>query len=69
MFKKIKQLKLPILSQFINFLNNILRNQLTYIIINASYERICVEFSKKNNNTALVFLLSNCLQVLKRLTR
>jgi len=34
----------------------------TYIIINASYEGYCVEKS----NTTLVFLLSNCSQVLKQ---
>ena len=34
-----------------------------YIIINVSYEGICVEFGRKNNPT--VFLLSNSLQVLK----
>jgi len=35
-----------------------------YIIINASYEGIYVEFERKNNTT-LVFLLSNYPQVLK----
>jgi len=33
------------------------------IMINASNEGICVEFERKNNTT-LVFLLSNCPQVL-----
>ena len=44
--------------------NNILRNYHTYIMINASNKGICVEFWRKNN-TALVYLLSNCRQVLK----
>jgi len=34
------------------------------IIINASYEGICVEF-ERIKLTTLVFLLSNCLQVSK----
>jgi len=33
-------------------------------MINASYDRICVAFERKINTT-LVFLLSNCPQVLK----
>ena len=36
----------------------------TYIMINAFNEGICVEFWRKNNTT-LVYLLSNCRQVLK----
>jgi len=35
-----------------------------YIIIKASYKGIFVKFERKNNIT-LVFLLSNCPQVLK----
>jgi len=34
-----------------------------YIIIHATYEGIYVEFERKANST-LMFLLSNCLQVL-----
>ena len=37
----------------------ILRNKHTYIVINAFYEGICVEFQRKNS-TLLVFLLFNC---------
>jgi len=37
---------------------NTLRNKQTYIIINASYGGICVEFERRNNTT-LVFLLTN----------
>ena len=48
-------LKLPFLSQLFSVAN---------IITHYSYEEICVEFERKNN-TALVFLLSNCPQVLK----
>ena len=48
-------LKLPFLSQIISVAN---------IITNFSYEEICVEFERKKT-TALVFLLSNCPQVLK----
>jgi len=33
-------------------------------MINASYEDIGVEFWRKNNYTTLVYLLSNCRQVL-----
>jgi len=33
-------------------------------MINASYEGICVEFEIQNITT-LVFLLSNCMQLLK----
>ena len=33
-------------------------------MINAFYEGICVKFERKNN-TRLVFLFSNCQQVLK----
>ena len=36
-----------------------------YIIINASNEGKCVEFERKSNNTTLVLIFSNCLQVLK----
>jgi len=43
---------------------NIWRNYHAYIIINAFIEGICVEFKRKNNTTTLVFLLSNCSQVL-----
>jgi len=61
----VKTLKLPLRSQLINFLKiYILKNKHTYIIINASYEGICVEFKNKNNAT-LVFLLLNCWQELK----
>jgi len=35
----------------------------TYIIINASYEEICIEFQRKNNTT-LNSLHLNCPQVL-----
>ena len=42
---------------------NILRNCHTYVIINASYGGICVEFERKNNPT-LVLLLSNCPKIL-----
>jgi len=35
----------------------------TYIIINGFYEGISVEFERKRNTT-LVYLLSNCPQVL-----
>jgi len=38
-----------------------------YIIINVASEGICFEFDKKNMNTALVFLLSNCPQILNYL--
>jgi len=40
-----------------------LRNEQTHIMINASNEGIYVEFLRKNN-TALVYLFSNCRQVL-----
>jgi len=36
-----------------------------FIITNASYKGICVEFERKNNNTTLVFLQPNFPQVLK----
>ena len=42
---------------------NVLRNKHAYIIINGSYEGICVEFEQKT--TTLDFLLSNCQKVLK----
>ena len=47
-------------------LKTISRNKYTcaHIITNASYVEICVDFERKNNTT-LVFLLSNCLQLLK----
>ena len=34
-------------------------------MVNASNKGICVEFWRKNNNTTLIYLFSNCLQVLK----
>ena len=33
-------------------------------MINGSNEGICVDFLKKKNDTTLVYLLSNCRQVL-----
>ena len=41
-----------------------LQNKHTYIMINDSNEGICVEFRRKNYTT-LVYLLSNCRQLLK----
>ena len=35
------------------------------MLINASYEGICVKFKTETNNETVVFLLSSCLQVLK----
>jgi len=35
------------------------------MLINASYEGICVKFKTETNNETVVFLLLNCLQVLK----
>jgi len=43
--------------------NNSFRNNHTYIIINVSYEGICVQFERRKHPT-LVFLLSSCPQTL-----
>ena len=49
-------------SEVINVLNNCYH---TCIILNASYEGICVEFErKKKKHKKYCFLLLNCLQVL-----
>ena len=46
-------LKSPIRSWLIDFLK--LRNQHSYIILNASYKEICVEFERETNNTTKGF--------------
>jgi len=57
-------LKLPFHSQLINFLKKYFKElAYNYILINTSNKGICVEFWRKNNTT-LVYLLSNCRQVL-----
>jgi len=45
------QLKLHSHPHFVNFLKRYLKNCHTSIIINASYEGICIEFERKNNTT------------------
>ena len=61
--------KVGFCSKLTNFLNKYYK-KLAYIIIKnyikikASYKEFCVELVRKNNTT-LVFLLSNCPQVLK----
>ena len=57
-------LKVAPRSQLINFFKICLRNKRSYIMINASNKGIYIEFWRKNNTT-LVYLLSNCQQVLK----
>jgi len=47
----------------INFQNYILRNTHTYVIVHAYYEGICIAF--RIVKKTLVFLLSNCPQLLK----
>ena len=57
-------LKLPFRSQFITFLKKIIQEISKHIIIiNASYEGICVELKEKQH--IIDFLLSNYPHVLK----
>ena len=51
-------------SELIDIWNNILRNKHAWIIINAAYEGICVDFERKKHTTVVV-LLSNWPQVLR----